>query len=136
MSSFIAVVVIDIYVRGVADTAPFYWEAEGTMAKRVGNAIAGRSVHGAVMKAAYPCKDGYICWLIYGARAGAITNKEMVKGMDEKGMATEWLKKQDWEKFDPAHVTQKDFDQIMEPVGDDVRERLRDSTQGAPHRRA
>ena len=99
------------------DSAPFYWEAEGTLAKRVGNAIAGRSVHGAVMKAAYPCKDGYICWLIYGARAGAITNKEMVKWMDEKGMATEWLKKQDWEKFDPAHVTQKDFDQIMEPVG-------------------
>lgn len=104
-----------------ADTAPFYWEAEGTMAKRVGNAIAGRSVHGAVMRAAYPCKDGYICWLIYGARAGAITNKEMVKWMDEKGMATDWLKEQDWEKFDPAHVTQEDFDRIMEPVGNFLR---------------
>jgi crotonobetainyl-CoA:carnitine CoA-transferase CaiB-like acyl-CoA transferase len=90
-----------------ADTAPFYWEAEGTMPKRVGNAIAGRSIHGAKMRAAYPCQDGYICWLIYGARAGGITNKETVKWMDEKGMATEWLKAQDWDKFDPAR-TQED----------------------------
>jgi len=100
-----------------ADTAPFYWEADGTMTKRVGNAIAGRSIHGAVMKAAYPAKDGYICWLIYGARSGAITNKETVKWMDEKGMATDWLKSQDWDKFDPAHATPEDFERIMEPVG-------------------
>jgi crotonobetainyl-CoA:carnitine CoA-transferase CaiB-like acyl-CoA transferase len=99
-----------------ADTGPFYWEAEGTMPKRVGNAIAGRSIHGAKMRAAYPCQDGYICWLIYGARAGGITNKETVKWMDEKGMATEWLKAQDWDKFDPAPATQEDFDRIMEPV--------------------
>lgn len=99
-----------------ADTGPFYWEAEGTMPKRVGNAIAGRSVHGAIMRAAYPCKDGYICWLIYGARAGGITNKETVKWMEEKGMATDWLKAQDWDKFDPGLATQEEFDQIMQPV--------------------
>ena len=108
-------------VAWAADTAPFYWEAEGTLAKRVGNAIAGRSVHGAVMRAAYPCKDGYVCWLIYGARSGAITNKEMVKWMDEKGMAPDWMKERDWEKFDPAHATQEDFDRIMEPVGNFLR---------------
>jgi len=68
------------------------------------------------MKAAYPCKDGYICWLIYGARAGGITNKEMVKWLDEKGMATDWLKSKDWDKFDPGPAKQEDFDQIMGPV--------------------
>jgi crotonobetainyl-CoA:carnitine CoA-transferase CaiB-like acyl-CoA transferase len=99
-----------------ADTGPFYWEAEGTMPKRVGNAIAGRSIHGAIMRAAYPCQDGYICWLIYGARSGGITNKETVKWMDEKGLATDWLKAQDWDKFDPGPAVQKDFDQIMDPV--------------------
>ena len=99
-----------------ADTAPFYWEADGTMTKRVGNAIAGRSIHGAVMPAAYPCRDGYICWLIYGARAGGITNKEMVKWMEEKGISTEWLKTQDWDKFDPGPATQEDFDQFTKPV--------------------
>jgi len=104
-----------------ADTAPFYWEADGTMTKRVGNAIAGRSIHGAVMRAAYPCKDGYICWLIYGARSGAITNKETVKWMDEKGMATDWLKEQDWDKFDPGTATQEEFDRIMEPVANFLR---------------
>ncbi|TET44714.1 MAG: CoA transferase [Dehalococcoidia bacterium] len=104
-----------------ADTAPFYWEADGTMSKRVGNAIAGRSIHGAVMRAAYPCQDGYICWLIYGARSGAVTNKETTKWMDEKGMATDWLKAQDWDKFDPAMATQEDFDRIMEPVANFLR---------------
>ncbi|UCG66833.1 MAG: CoA transferase [Deltaproteobacteria bacterium] len=99
-----------------ADTYPFSWEANGTIAKRVGNAIALRSVKGAVMRAAYPCKDGYICWLIYGARAGAVTNREMTKWMDEKGVATDWLRAQEWEKFDPAPATQDDFNQIMEPV--------------------
>jgi crotonobetainyl-CoA:carnitine CoA-transferase CaiB-like acyl-CoA transferase len=107
-------------VAWAADTAPFYWEAEGTLTKRVGNSIAGRSIHGAVMRAAYPCKDGHVCWLIYGARAGGITNKETVKWMDENGMATEWLKRKDWDKFDPAYATQEDFDQIMGPVGEFV----------------
>jgi len=104
-----------------ADTAPFYWEANGTMPKRVGNAIFGRSIHGAVMRAAYPCQDGYICWLIYGARAGGITNKETVKWMEERGMATDWLKAQDWDKFDPGPSTQEDFDQIMEPMANFLR---------------
>jgi crotonobetainyl-CoA:carnitine CoA-transferase CaiB-like acyl-CoA transferase len=99
-----------------ADTYPFAWEASGTIGKRVGNAIAMRSIKGAVMRATYPCKDGYICWLIYGARAGAVTNREMTKWMDGKGMATDWLRKQEWEKFDPAPATQKDFNQIMDPV--------------------
>ena len=99
-----------------ADTYPFYWEADGTIMKRVGSVIIGRSVHGAIIRATYPCKDGYICWLIYGARAGAVTNREMVKWMDEKGMATDWLKAQEWEKFDPGNATQEDFDRIMEPV--------------------
>ncbi len=99
-----------------ADTAPFYWEADGTMTKRVGNAIAGRSIHGAVMPAAYPCKDGYICWLIYGARSGGITNKETAKWMEEKGITSDWLKKQDWDKFDPSPATQEDFDQLTKPV--------------------
>jgi crotonobetainyl-CoA:carnitine CoA-transferase CaiB-like acyl-CoA transferase len=99
-----------------ADTAPFYWEADGTMTKRVGNAIAGRSIHGAVMPAAYPCKDGYICWLIYGARSGGITNKETMKWMEEKGITSDWLKKQDWDKFDPSPATQEDFDQLTKPV--------------------
>jgi crotonobetainyl-CoA:carnitine CoA-transferase CaiB-like acyl-CoA transferase len=99
-----------------ADTAPFYWEADGTMTKRVGNAIAGRSIHGAVMPAAYPCKDGFICWLIYGARSGGITNKETMKWMEEKGITSDWLKKQDWDKFDPGPATQEDFDQLTKPV--------------------
>jgi crotonobetainyl-CoA:carnitine CoA-transferase CaiB-like acyl-CoA transferase len=46
-----------------------------------------------------------------------ITNKETVNWMEEKGMATDWLKEQDWEKFDPAHAKQEDFDRITEPVG-------------------
>ena len=99
-----------------ADTAPFYYEADGTMTKRVGNAIAGRSIHGAVMPAAYPCKDGYICWLIYGARSGGITNKETAKWMEEKGITSDWLKKQDWNKFDPGAASQEDFDQLTKPV--------------------
>lgn len=103
-------------VAWAADTAPFYWEADGTLTKRVGNAVPGRSIHGAKMKAAYPCKDGYICWLIYGARAGGITNKETIKWMEEKGITSDWIKAQDWDKFDPALATQEDFNQIMEPV--------------------
>ena len=31
-------------------------------------------------------------------------------------MATDWLKAQDWDKFDPGPSTQEDFDQIMEPM--------------------
>lgn len=99
------------------DMAPFFWEANGTIMQREGNRITGRSVHGATMPATYPCRDGHICWLIYGGKAGAVTNRETVKWMDEKGMATDYLKTEDWDNFEPNGKTQAEYDQITEPVG-------------------
>lgn len=98
----------------VVDAAAFYWEADGTIMKR--HAVASTSFKGAAMRSTYPCKDGRICWLIYGGRAGRVTNKETIKWMEEKGITTDWLKAQDWDKFDPALATQEVFDQITEPV--------------------
>ena len=66
------------------------------------------------MRAVYPCKDGYLTYIIYGRPAGIRTNKRLTEWMDSKGMAPDHLKNKDWNKFSIATVTQKEIDQIEE----------------------
>jgi len=81
--------------------------------KRRRNAITDEVSTGAVMKAAYPARMVISVADLRSEIPGPSPNKEMVKMMDEKGMATEWLKNRSGKSFDPAHVTQKEFDEIM-----------------------
>lgn len=96
--------------------APFFWEADGTIPKREGHIVTGRSTKGAVFPAFYRCKDGYVSFMIYGDKAGSISNRVMAEWSDSMGLANEFMKQADWEKFHPSYATQEEFDQIIDPV--------------------
>lgn len=63
------------------------------------------------------CKDGAVSFEIIGGAGGAGTNRALVKWMDEEGMADDFLKNMEWEKFDMAQTTQEFLDQIDECFG-------------------
>jgi len=99
-------------VTWAASIAPSFYDFNKEVPKRAGSFLTGRSITGAIMRGVYPCKDGYLTYIIYGGPAGIRTNKRLTEWMDSKGMAPDYLKNKDWNKFDIATVTQEEIDQI------------------------
>jgi crotonobetainyl-CoA:carnitine CoA-transferase CaiB-like acyl-CoA transferase len=111
-----------------------FWESHGEVIRRQGDSRIFSS--GAKHRQIWPCKDGYVCFTLMGARAGAETNIALVEWMDSEGMATEYLKQKDWYSFDFAVAKQEELDLIGEPIleffGKYTKEEL---TRGASKRR-
>jgi len=93
-----------------------FWDLNRHLEKRAGSFMTGRSITGAKMRVFWPCRDGYLNFIIYGGEAGRKTNRALVEWMDSKGMAPEFLKKKDWSSFNIAEVTQEEIDQMEEPI--------------------
>lgn len=96
--------------------APAYWSLNRENLHRAGTDMVGRSLTGAKMRALYPCRDGYINFIIYGGEAGKRSNQALVEWMSETGVAPEWLKRKDWDAFNVATSTQEEIDAIEEPL--------------------
>jgi len=94
-----------------------FWDLNRHLEKRAGSFMTGRSITGAKMRVFWPCKDGYLNFIIYGGEAGRKTNQALVDWMDSKGMTPEFLKKKDWKVFNITEVTQEEIDQMEEPIG-------------------
>jgi crotonobetainyl-CoA:carnitine CoA-transferase CaiB-like acyl-CoA transferase len=94
-----------------------FWDLNRHLEQRAGSFMTGRSITGAKMRVFWPCKDGYLNFIIYGGEAGRKTNQALVNWMDSKGMTPEFLKKKDWKVFNIAEVTQEEIDQMEEPIG-------------------
>ncbi len=69
------------------------------------------------MRVFWPCKEGWINFILYGGAAGRRANQQLVAWMDEKGVAPEWLKATDWSKFDVTTITQDEVDALEAPIG-------------------
>jgi crotonobetainyl-CoA:carnitine CoA-transferase CaiB-like acyl-CoA transferase len=96
--------------------APTFFDILGETPSRAGSHITGRSVHGAIYRAFWRCKDGYINFVIYGGPAGRRTNKALVEWMGEKGLELGPLADFDWDEFDPKLATQEEVDRIEKPL--------------------
>jgi crotonobetainyl-CoA:carnitine CoA-transferase CaiB-like acyl-CoA transferase len=96
--------------------APAFWDLSGINPQRAGIHITGRSVTGARMRVFWPCRDGWINFIIYGGTAGRRTNQQLVAWMDAKGMAPAWLKELDWTGFSVPTLTQAEVDRLEAPI--------------------
>jgi crotonobetainyl-CoA:carnitine CoA-transferase CaiB-like acyl-CoA transferase len=97
--------------------APTFWDISGVNPQRAGIFITGRSVTGAKMRAFWPCRDGWLNFIIYGGAAGRHTNRELVAWMKEKGMAPDWMEAIDWSRFEVPSLTQEEVDRLEAPIG-------------------
>lgn len=95
-----------------------FWDLNRHVEKRAGSFMTGRSITGARMRVFWPCKDGYLNFIIYGGEAGRRTNQALVEWMDSKGMAPDFLKQKEWKTFDIAQVTQEEIDRMEEPISE------------------
>lgn len=94
-----------------------YYEASQRLVKRVGISAGARTAGGNSPQSIYPTKDGYFDFCLYGGAVGAHSNREMVKWMDEEGMAPAVMKERNWETFDMATASQEELDEIAAAVG-------------------
>ena len=95
-----------------------FWDLNRHLEKRAGSFMTGRSITGAKMRVFWPCRDGYLNFIIYGGEAGRRTNQALVEWMDSKGMAPDFLKQKDWKTFDIAKVQQEEIDRMEEPIAE------------------
>src|SRR5206468_1448930 len=94
-----------------------FWDLNRTNAVRAGVFMTGRSITGARMRVMWPCRDGFLNFIIYGGEAGRRTNQALVRWMDESRMAPRFLLEKDWSRFDIATVSQQEIDRIEGAIG-------------------
>jgi crotonobetainyl-CoA:carnitine CoA-transferase CaiB-like acyl-CoA transferase len=59
-----------------------------------------------------------VFFFMIGGQQGAKTCRQLVKWMDELGMASEFLLTYEWERFDMATATQELIDRISQPIAE------------------
>lgn len=96
--------------------APAFVDIAGLTPTRAGAFMTGRSVAGARFRVFWPCRDGYINFILYGGVAGRRTNGELVAWMRGKGVALGPLATQDWTQWDPTIATQAQVDALEAPI--------------------
>ena len=99
----------------LAQTIP-HWEIDKVILGRVGTFRT--SSRGTLQRQVWPCKDGYIFFFMIGGQQGAKTCRQLVKWMNEVGMANEFLQTYEWERFDMASATQELIDRISQPIAE------------------
>ncbi len=93
--------------------ATAWWDMSGRNLVRVGDTWQIGSI---LVPFGFRCRDGYVSLnLLGGGRPSNVASSaNIVKWMDEDGMAPEWLKSFDWvNKFDTTKVTQEVVDPIV-----------------------
>ncbi|MBI4498391.1 MAG: CoA transferase [Chloroflexi bacterium] len=65
----------------------------------------------------WPCKDGYVSFILRGGLAGAHSTRSLVAWMDEEGRASPWLAAIQWMEVDVPHITQELYDALAAEIG-------------------
>jgi len=92
-----------------------FWDLNRSNLQRDGPYRVGLSAK-TKQRLTWPCRDGFVCFILVGGAIGAKANKALVKWMDEEGMASDYLNNKDWVSFDQARVNQDEIDRISQPI--------------------
>jgi crotonobetainyl-CoA:carnitine CoA-transferase CaiB-like acyl-CoA transferase len=99
----------------IANAIPL-WQLNKNILRRAGSYMSGRWT-GTKQRLLWKCKNGYVLFYILGGAFGVKTNRAIVKWMEEKRIAPEYLKTFNWDAFDMAAQTQEMQDQIEVHIG-------------------
>jgi crotonobetainyl-CoA:carnitine CoA-transferase CaiB-like acyl-CoA transferase len=90
------------------------FELTGNVIQRSGIYRLGNT--NTVQRQIWECKNGYVFYFMLGGKVGAKTFQELVKWMDEEGMATEFLLNMNWDNLDMGNALQGTIDQLSKPI--------------------
>jgi len=96
--------------------APTFYDILGEVPTRCGEFITGRTLTGARMRAFWPCRDGYINFVLYGGVAGRRSNQQLADWMRGAGAPLGAVASIDWSIFDPKPLTQAEVDALEQPI--------------------
>ncbi|MBN2062745.1 MAG: CoA transferase [Deltaproteobacteria bacterium] len=65
----------------------------------------------------WPCRDGFVIFLLGGGGTRARTNKSLTGWMDSEGMASDFMKKMDWDVFDMSTTTETVVKELEKDIG-------------------
>jgi benzylsuccinate CoA-transferase BbsE subunit len=99
----------------IANTIPL-WQLNQNILHRAGSYMSGRWT-GTKQRLLWKCKNGYVIFYVLGGAFGVKTNRAIVKWMEEKNIAPEYLRNFNWDAFDMAAQTQEMQDQIEIYIG-------------------
>lgn len=97
--------------------APTFVDIAGSAPERAGAFMTGRSVAGAKFRVFWPCRDGYLNFILYGGAAGRRTNEQLVAWIRDCGSDPGPLGTIDWSRWDPTRAAQHEVDAIEAPIG-------------------
>lgn len=98
--------------------APTFFDIEGVSPTRAGAFMTGRSVKGARFRVFWPCRDGYVNFILYGGAAGRRTFEQLVAWMRGAGAALGPLADIDCARWDPTRVSQAEVDALDAPIAE------------------
>ncbi len=94
-----------------------WWELDQVIQKRMGPFRKIGLMGGLVLRQTWPCKDGFVIFILTAGAFGERTNRLLTEWMDEEGMAPEFMKRMDWKKLDATTMTPefiKEFDEHVQ----------------------
>ena len=92
------------------------WDLIQTNVSRGGPVMVNPQT-GLRMQTVWPCKDGYVTFIVAGGQTRAASMRAFVVWMDENGMASPGLKETPWEELDMRSITQEQYDAISAEIG-------------------
>lgn len=94
-----------------------WWELDQVIQKRVGPFRKIGLMGGLVLRQTWPCKDGFVVFILTAGAFGVKTNQLLTEWMDQEGMAPEFMKKMDWKKLDATTMTPEFVKESDEYIG-------------------
>jgi len=108
---------IQEFLTVTTEEVPNYWIMNQVFRQRAGS-FRKRPTTGVLRRIVWPCKDGYVVYLILGGIPGVKNMQPLVEWMDSEGLVTKELKEIDWYSFSIATVNQELLDTISEPISE------------------
>jgi benzylsuccinate CoA-transferase BbsE subunit len=91
-----------------------YWEFDKRLHKRSGP-MSQFGVR--PWRIIWPCKDGYVFWILNGGPLGAPANRALSQWIEEDGVENPLKQVANWEEFDMATVTQETSEAFTKAIG-------------------
>jgi crotonobetainyl-CoA:carnitine CoA-transferase CaiB-like acyl-CoA transferase len=91
-----------------------FWFALHENKRRTGDKLS-RS-EGANPQQIWPCKDGYVSYIIQVGLPGAERNTKMAKWLGEEGLASDFIRDTDWYQLDWVVLVKGGLDRLISPI--------------------
>jgi crotonobetainyl-CoA:carnitine CoA-transferase CaiB-like acyl-CoA transferase len=84
------------------------WEMNRMNLARKGSVLTGRYGTDANQRILWPCKDGFVAYVVFGGALGiSMGNRRLTEWIQKEGLADDWIMQFEWEKHDLASATQE-----------------------------